>query len=136
MALVVPNESEIRLLEYMLNATPSTDQVLHLFRNDVTPSESTTIGDLAEVTAAGYSALTLTPTEWTITTDGDGAAYAQQPTKEFTLSAAETIYGYYVTNAANTMLLWLQRAEFAPAAFGGAGGVFSIKPIFKGRSTN
>lgn len=136
MALVVPNESEIRLLEYMLNVTPSTNQVLHLFRNDVTPSDTTTIGDLAEVTAAGYAALTLTPTEWTITTDGDGAAYAQQPSQEFTLSAADTIYGYYITNTAGSILLWLQRAEFAPASFGTSGGVFTIKPIFKGRSTN
>jgi hypothetical protein len=136
MAVVVPDASEIRLLELMLNVTSQDNPVLRAYTNDHTPSASTAFGDITESTVSGYSAITLTPGSWTITTDGSSFAVASYPEQTFTFSATETIYGYYVTNSANDTILWLERADFAPASITTLPGTFSVSPIFKARSAN
>jgi hypothetical protein len=125
---VIPNEGEVKLLEYMLNVTPAEDQILKLFNNDVTPDLSTTIGDLTEPsTTTGYGDITLVPGDWTISTV-DEVTTAEQPTQTFTFTETETIYGYYVVNDAQDTLLWIQRADFAPSTFPSIGGVYDVVP--------
>ena len=72
MALVCPDQKgEILLLQYIVGMVNADNPVLHLYSNDVTPSDSTVIDDLTEVVdSTGYSAITLLSENWTTTQAG------------------------------------------------------------------
>jgi hypothetical protein len=108
MPLVVPNAVEVAVLEFFLKTTNS---VLRLYSNDVTPSETSSSASFTEVTGGGYAAKTLTAANWTITAgDPSFGIYAQQ---EFTFTGVTggsgEIYGYYVTDASDGSLKWAER---------------------------
>lgn len=122
MALVVPNVGEVKLLKYMLNNQAALNQVLHLYSNDPSLSQNSVIGDFSEVSAAGYSAVTLTGTNWTVNSLTSTGSYTEQT---FTFSTSATAYGYYVTTTAND-LLWCERFTTAPFSLPGSGGQIQI----------
>lgn len=126
MALVVPdNKGEILLLQYIVGMVNADNPVLHLYANDVTPSDSTVIGDLTEVAGAtGYAPITLLSNQWT-TTQGGGITTAVYSEQTFAFTTDATSYGYYVTNASN-QLLWLERFNGAPFDIPDGGGTISI----------
>lgn len=146
MALVVPNDSEILLLQYIVNSTntdgtlPSAtvstysggNRVLHLFTNNATPQETTTLGGITEATAAGYAAVTLLGTSWSIGTDGGGVTTASYSEITFTFTTAVTCYGYYITTSSTysggVKLLWLERFTGAPFILPSGGGQIAITP--------
>jgi hypothetical protein len=146
MALIVPNDSEILLLQYIVNSTntdgtaptatvatySSGNRVLHLFTNNLTPAETTTIGAVTEATASGYASITLLGTAWSIGTDGGGVTTASYSEVTFTFTTAVTCYGYYITTSASysggVKLLWLERFTGAPFQLPSGGGQIAITP--------
>lgn len=129
MALVVPNVAEVEMLKRLLGASANGNQVIKLYKSDVTPIETTTIGSgvgqLTETTAAGYTAITLVTGSWSVaTTTATTASYAEQT---FTFTTSETLYGYYVTDLANN-LLWCERFTGAPFVLPISGGQVAITP--------
>lgn len=90
MAFVVPNAGETTVLNGMNGATWK----IILFTNNVTPSETTVVGDLTEATASGYSAIELTSNTGTVATDGSDNTSLEFPQQTFSFTAAETVYGY------------------------------------------
>lgn len=127
MSLVISNSSEVILLRYILNHTAPTDVVLHLYSNNVTPTESDTISTYTESVAAGYSSVELTGTDWTVSSVA-GLATATFATQTFTFSGAATIYGYYVTDNSSTTLLWAERFTAAPVTIPLSGGSILVTP--------
>ncbi len=121
MALVIPNASEVKLLNNLLNITPPTNTVLHLYSNNLTPGSNTVIGDVTQVTAGGYAQITLTSSSWTVATSGGGVTTASYPEQTFNITTSATIYGYYITNVAGD-LLWIERFTAAPFQLPGSGG--------------
>lgn len=107
------------LKTFFNNARPAggNNLTLRLFCNDVTPAQTGI--SYNEATGGGYAAKTLTNGSWTVATANDpsDAVYAEQ-TFTFTgaLTTNTTVYGYYVTDAGNTVL-WAERltAAFTPA---------------------
>lgn len=127
MALVVPDVGEIVLLQYLLKMTTPTDPVLHLYNNDVTPSESTILSNLTEPSGStGYAAVTLPGTSWT-TTQVAGVTTGVFSERTFTFTTGVSIYGYYVTNTAGA-LLWAERFGGAPFALPDGGGQIGQSP--------
>jgi hypothetical protein len=129
MALVVPNIGEIALLQKMLNQNQTANLLLGLYQNNLTPSATTTIGDISPCTTTGYSQITITNASWLVATPV-GADYAEAGYSEqtFTLSngtAASLLYGYYVTDTSSN-LLWLERFTNAPFTIPPAGGTVAI----------
>lgn len=125
MALTVPDVGEDLLIKAMLNHTAATDLKLHLYTNDVSIAEGTTLGDVTESTGDGYAAVTLTGSSWSVTTTAGTteASYAQQT---FTYTGAEAnVYGYYVTNNGSTELAWIE--EFSDGSYSIPSGGGSIK---------
>lgn len=59
MSLVAPDVGEVLLLSYALNKVAQGDVKLHLYTNDYTPVEGSTISNFTECTASGYSAKTI-----------------------------------------------------------------------------
>lgn len=130
MSLVVPNVSEIRLLQYIVAITAAGNPVLHLYSNDLTPGESTpgpgTGGGPTESTAAGYAAITLTSSGWT-TVQASGVTTAQTSGVTFSFTTGAAPYGYYVTDTSNNML-WIERFSGAPFTLPASGGDIAITP--------
>lgn len=126
MTLVVPDQKgEILLLQYIVGMVNAGNPVLHLYANDVTPSDSTVIGDLTEVAGAtGYQSITLVSSNWT-TTQAGGVTTAVYSEQTFAFSTDATAYGYFVTNTSG-VLLWLERFSGAPFEIPDGGGTISI----------
>ncbi len=128
MALVCPDSSEVLLLQYIVGMVNAGNPVLHLYSNDVTPSDSTVIGDLTEVSGSvGYAPITLASANWT-TVQASGVSTAVYTNQTFAFSTEATAYGYYVTDTANR-LLWLERFPDAPYDLPDGGGVINIRTI-------
>ena len=126
MALVCPDVwGEILLLQYIVGMVNADNPVLHLYANDVIPSDTTVSADLTEVpTSTGYSAITLLSSNWT-TVQASGVTTAVYSEQTFTFSTDATAYGYYVTNQSN-QLLWLERFSGAPFDIPDGGGTISV----------
>jgi len=126
MALLVPDVGEVLMLSYSLNKIAPGDTVLlKLFKNDYTPVEGSVVGDFTEADTAGYSAIALAKADWTVATD-TGVTTAQQPLKTFTLTGAGSHYGYYITDEAETGLLWAERFTDAPHTMPAGGGTEKV----------
>lgn len=126
MALVCPDVGEILMLQYIVNMVSPDNRILRLFKNDVTPSDSTTVGGLTQADQAGYAPITLTGSNWT-TTQSIGVTTAVYSEQTFTFTTGATIYGYYVVTTAGNML-WLERFSGAPFQLPDGGGQISITP--------
>jgi hypothetical protein len=135
MPLVVPNAGERKLLEYIVgkSSLPSGQLVLHLYKNNLDLStEEFTTGSFTEVSGYGYSSVTLTGSNWAVSTAGTGistAVYNAGITFSFTGTGSESIdvQGYYVTNNAND-ILWAEEFPGAPFSLPGSGGEIAIRP--------
>jgi len=115
---------EILLLQYIVGLVEAGNPVLHLYTNDVTPSDSTVIADLIEASSTGYTAITLVSSNWT-TTQGAGVTTAVYSERTFSFSTDAVCYGYYVTDTTGK-LLWLERFSGAPFDIPDGGGSISI----------
>jgi hypothetical protein len=93
MALVCPDQKgEILLLQYIVGMTLADNPVLHLYSNNLTPSDSTQIGNLTEVaTLTGYGAVTLLSANWT-TTQAGGVTTGVYSEETFTFTTDATAY--------------------------------------------
>ncbi len=125
MSLILSDLGAGELLRRALNndfPVGGQDLTLHLYINDHTPQDTDTAATYSEASGGGYAAKPLTTGDWSIYNDAGimAAAFAQQ-IFEFTgpLDLDATIYGYFVTDSAGT-LLWAERAPavFTPAVLG------------------
>ena len=124
-SLVVPDvRGEFLMLQYIVGLVNSGNPVLHLYGNDVTPTDSSILGDLTQCTSSGYYAITLVSANWT-TTQVAGVTTAVYSEQTFSFNTAATAFGYYVTDTAGN-LLWLERFSGAPFAVPDGGGTISI----------
>lgn len=110
MSLTVPNEGELAMLTLLLSA----DLHLGLFKNNLTPSDATVFADLTAADFTGYAEVTLTGgASWTKSAGAPSVAtYAPQTFTCLAAGGAQTVYGYYIRDAANK--LWA--VERFPAA--------------------
>jgi hypothetical protein len=133
-SLVVPNASEIRMLEYILNIKSADNPKLWLYTlPDVIPDEDSLIGDF---TLIASSDIELDPLLWVISTI-NGVGVAEYPTQLYDALPVDTvIYGYVVTNNASNCLLWAQRCFFAPVNITVSAPTFSVTPRFNASSTS
>jgi hypothetical protein len=123
MAFVYSNEGEKLLLEAAVGKVAAGALKLKLFRNDVTPGHADTTATFTEANFTGYSAATLATASWNAATAGTGTGtalankaaidYAQQTFTMGTPGTTNTIYGYYITNNAETVLLGAERFSTA-----------------------
>lgn len=125
MAVVVPNESNILMLQLIIGG----ERLLRLFSNNLNPSKTTVIDDIEETTIDGYEAITLEEEDWVLTSTL-GVNKAQHPMESFTLTNSGTVYGYYVTTIDNE-LLWIERFATAPYNYLSEGGEVEITAVLK-----
>lgn len=113
MTLLVPNVSEVIIMENFLNKQAPQDLRLKLYSSDTTPSETDTAATYTEVVGGGYSDEALVAASWTVI--GGNPTQATYPEVTFTFTgAAGNIYGYYVVQEVSGEIMWSERFTNAP----------------------
>lgn len=139
MALKIPNEGELELLDKCLKDTLSVDEnyIMKLYQNDHTPANSDTAADYTEATFAGYSAKPLTRAGWGIASTNDSglaqSTYSVEQSWTCT-DSSQIIYGYYVLGATSGKVLWAEKFDITRTL--AVGDQLKITPIFTLRSQN
>lgn len=112
----------------MLNFTAAADVEMHLYKNNRTPAETDDITFYTESVASNYSAVRLTGAAWTVASGGVAGATATYAQQSFNFSAADTIYGYYVTSQQKQVLLWAELFSGGPFTLPSSGGTIAVTP--------
>jgi len=116
MALVVPNGSEVIMLNYVLNIDAPENLSLRLYGNNVIPNENSTVATFIELANAfGYTTggQSLIPGSWSVISGNPSQAEHTELTWTFT-GAAGLVYGYYVTRDTGGELMWAERFTNGP----------------------
>jgi hypothetical protein len=136
MTLVVPNASEVILLNVVLGKVAQESLLLKLYSNNLTPAYGTVLGDLTEVAGSGYAAITINPADWAVVSSGasSGPATATTTQRTFTFTGAVTAYGYYLVGATGGGLWWVERFTDGPYILTAVGGQIKVTPQLQGAS--
>lgn len=137
MALVVPSIAEPVLLALLVNKALPEDLLVHLFCNDVTPTQTDTLARYMEATFPGYAPVRLPGTAWTLTVGRPTTAQATVAPFRLTevpVTPGQSIYGYFVTQHVSGVLLWAERAPDAPIPLSVTGQTITVVPILTLRS--
>lgn len=119
MAAVFPDEGEVVWLRRMLTPDAGDSLLLHLrvFKNNFTPLKASTLADFTEADFAGYAAADIDPATWPAPSSVGGVAqsmYLPAP-QVFTCTAGtQDVYGWYLTDNADTVCLAAERFSNAP----------------------
>jgi len=112
MALVLTQSGQILLLSYAFKDAAPESLVLKLYKNDVTPTESSTAATFTEADFTGYSSRTLSRSTWgtPTTVDGQGViSYGAPLTWTCGTTTQNTIFGYFVVGATSGSLVYAER---------------------------
>jgi len=130
MALVVPNGSEVIMLNYILNIDAPENLSIQLYANNVIPDENSTVASFTEVAnGLGYTTggISLTPGSWSVISGNPSQAEHTEVTWTFT-GAAGNVYGYYVTRDTGGELMWAERFTNGPFNITTNGDEIKITP--------
>jgi len=139
MPLVVPNSGELRMLNLMLKEalTSNEDQILKLYKTDVTPDQESIPGSFTEADFTGYAARTLSRATWnssvTVSNKAE-SSYGSTPQSWTCGTTGNTVYGYWVEGSTSGTCLWAEK--FTTARVLASGDVLNITPKFTLSSEN
>lgn len=137
MSLVVPNVSELELLE-AIRANELDGGDLRLFTGSHVPAASDTLSTYTaiEPSFGGYAAITCS--SWgAVFTNGDGEAETDETVRTFTATGSGlpvTVTGVFYVNPSGD-LLYAERFQ-SSVTVTNAGDTVSYLPVFTGRSQN
>lgn len=101
---------------------------IHLYKNDVTPTIDSVVGDFTEADFDGYASAALV---WGAATDVTPEAQIQADPYVSTagggLAGPQDIYGYYVLNGAG-QLMYAERDPAAPVTISSPGQSYPVLP--------
>lgn len=128
MAIVVTNDGLELIADTWFNDATAQDHFRYrLFTNDVTPTATSVYSTFTAAVNTAEGHIVVGGGEWTIDADG-GVATATASEITFTVNDSETYYGYFVSNASNSLCLWAERFSEGPFSYPSSGGELSITP--------
>lgn len=133
MSLKVANGGEIAILAYLVTDFNAQPLHLKLYKNDYTPIDTTVVGDFTEANFNGYTGGGAILNAFGAPTTIAGRASTSEGPHTWTKAMGGTgndVYGYYVTDAPGTTLLWSERGGAAPYSMNSTGESLTITPIF------
>ena len=130
MALVASQSGDLLLLKYLLSfqTNVNANQEMHLYNNNHTPTSNDVLTNFTESIASNYTGVMLVGAAWTCTTAGSAGATASYAQQAFNFSAADTIYGYFVTSPNKGTLLWAELFTGGPFTLPASGGSIQVTP--------
>lgn len=117
-------------MDTLLDQVPIGQRV-HLFQNDHTPSDGDDLEDYEEADFNGYESTT--PSQSNSTIVDDKATRVLYPASVFVHSGGgdpNDIYGFYVTDHANTVLYYAERFSGAPIVMENNGDSITLTVTF------
>lgn len=129
-ALKLSDPMAERIADLVQAESQSLPYHLHLFENNHTPANSDTVAAYTECTFPGYASVDL-PAIVGVSIAAHIATATWAP-EVFTRSAGGgtfNIYGYYVTDDTDAVLLWAQRDDLAPVTMNTVGQTYVVVPI-------
>lgn len=117
--LVVADSGERYLLDTSLKTALAVDQQwrVHGYTNDYDPLGAVVLADLTECTLPGYTPVGLDRSVWGASVSVAGqavATYGGNPVQLTCTSGVANVFGFYVTDPSDTVLLWAKRFDDAP----------------------
>lgn len=100
----------------------------HLFQNNLTPTAASRIGDFTESTFPGYASEATPIWSAPALVGGVAETTSAQITFSCTGGGGQNVYGYYVTDAGNT-LVYSERYAGAPVNMVN-GAAYAVNPYF------
>lgn len=109
MAVIMPKESRNRLAQVLVEYQLATN-LLRLYVNDLTPTDTTVVGNVTECSSMWYMARTMSFGTSGSTMSGDGyATIASVTWYGDDWSDPVTVYGWYILNSYDGKLLLIER---------------------------
>lgn len=106
----------------------TTNWKYKLYSNNVTPDRDTELADLTELSASGYASITLSASDFTLNGVSSHKGFALAATISWVIGAdADSVYGYYVTDTTDTILLACGRFDDAPISLA-SGATIELTP--------
>lgn len=133
--IVVPDEGELFLLDALLRSGSPDAFLIHLYTNNYTPVKDSELADFTEAAYTGYSPVALARSSWSSPETVGGYAqcvYGTAPLEFAPESGTDTVYGYFVTDADETVCLWAE--GFSPGVEIDAMNPLLLQPIMRLRS--
>lgn len=130
MGIKFSGDGRLALLNALFVSSPGRTMIVGLFDNDVTPGAGVVWSDLIEATFSGYVRLGLTFAA-VATDDGTSATLTGAPrlfTADGGLSGTPNIYGYFIYDEANSILIGAERFGDAPRALTVPGDTIPVVP--------
>lgn len=117
----------------------STGKV-RLYSNSVALSKATALGALTETSFPGYAAISISGASWAAPTVSSHLA-SSSPTSPFTFTCSgggspQTVYGAYITDASNTVLLACWTFASGPYTLTNSGDNVQTSPVMTEQSLN
>ena len=126
---LIPNVGEEYMLKVVTNTIQNEAVVARLYKNNVTPASTMTLADYTAATFTGHAAVTLSSATWTVTPGGPTEAqYDSGVPFVSSATTSEDVYGYYLTSAATSVLLWSERFSYAPRRITWIGDALRPRP--------
>jgi hypothetical protein len=138
MALTVPNEGEVEILNRLTYKTAQASLLLDLFSSNTTPNNASVLGDFVLVTGGGYAQKTLANTAWTVTPGSPSVANTAAQQFTFTsVPAVTNVFGYIVHTGTKIIAVERLAVGVAPFVISAPGESVTITPqITCGSVTN
>ncbi len=115
------------MIQYILNIDAPEGLVIHLYSNNIVPTEIDVVANYTEVVGGGYSSIGLTAGNWVVV---PGTPTSAEHTEVvFTFNAAVgNVYGYYVTRVTGLELMWAERFSNGPFNIQTSGDEIRVTP--------
>jgi len=112
MPQVFPRAIQLEVLDFITGQ----ELVLKLYKNDVTPSDTSQASDFTEADFTGYAEVELDAEKWTNTAGAPSVALYSEDV-QFTSTAGsqdQSIYGYFIVKKSNGALVSAERFRPSP----------------------
>lgn len=130
MPLIVPDEGEVAMLDMLVNGDSFANVRLRLYQNNLTPDQDTVYGDFAVATFSGYGEET--PSFGAASIVSHKGKIVDSAERTFVHNGggtSNTIYGYYVVDSVNNLVLWAERFA-TPQSMSNNGDLIGITLAF------
>lgn len=123
---IFPDEGLVEILMRIV----APDLHYHLFNNNITVDRSTTLANLTEAAWGGYALVDVVAANWTTSAvvGHNGSLIAAPIGFNNTSGSAQDAYGYYVTNAADSILVAAANFDSPPVSIPD-GGTQPVTPV-------
>lgn len=128
MSSVWNNNALAAALQQVVNQSPPTpaNVVLRLFTNALSPANTDLITAYTQCTDAMYAAFTMIGATWVLTTITGGQQMAY-PSHNFLFAGTQTLYGWYITDAAATIVIAAGNFPSGPIVIPTGGGTLGVQ---------